>query len=90
MLTGPLVTGDRAILYEVMDYLEEHPEVLKIESYFDSKYKRLVDFSFTSYSSFMQYSSVSQCSIRYPQCICMQYSKAIYTLLRPFPFYVDF
>lgn len=27
--------GDRAILYEVMDYLENHPEVLKVDSYFD-------------------------------------------------------
>ena len=52
ILTGPLVTGDRAIMYEVMDYLEEHPEVLKIDSYFDSKDEKiLLILSFTYFSS---------------------------------------
>ena len=52
ILTGPLVTGDRAIMYEVMDYLEEHPEVLKIDSYFDSKHEKvLLTLSFTYFSS---------------------------------------
>ena len=52
ILTGLLVTGDRAIMYEVMDYLEEHPEVLKIDSYFDSEHEKvLLTLSFTSFSS---------------------------------------
>ena len=30
-------TGDRAIIYEIMDYLEDHPEILKVDSHFDSE-----------------------------------------------------
>ena len=39
-------------MYEVMDYLEEHPEVLKIDSYFDSEHEKvLLTLSFTYFSS---------------------------------------
>ena len=30
-------TGDRAIIYEIVDYLEDHPEILKVDSHFDSE-----------------------------------------------------
>ena len=60
-----MVIGDRAIIYEVMDYLEEHPEVLKVDSYFDSEcHKDFLNLSFTSSSVPLQFSSVLQHSTR--------------------------